>query len=141
MRAIGNQLRSLPSKRVVPLSSIIDEDDNETSMGTVTLCRSPEDATGVLHCQMHSHALAHDNSQNFIAIRTAFIVKDMKSSACSYTFHATDDVPSAIAGVFSTGVYRRDSQAMTRRAPNMPPAALHSCSSLAGRRIRGRLEE
>lgn len=92
------------------------------------MCLLTDDATSSVQHQIIKQSLAQDNVRSGLAIYTAFVREGMKYHEIPYRLYTTNEGSFTFAGMYFTGVYRWESQAMTRTAPKSPLAALPASS-------------
>lgn len=84
VQALGNELRSVPSKHYVSFSLFVSVDDNETKLGPAIMSVHADHAYGFLQPQIDSQLLPDYISCELIVIWTTAIVEQMRSHAHSY---------------------------------------------------------
>lgn len=123
MQAYGKPAEERGFKRDVAVLIFMNMDGSVTRVDTVALCGRLDCATGTHHRQICNQSFAHDKRSDLIAILMAVIVENMRSHTYPYVFLETEEGPSSLPNVYSSGVYAPSIQAMTCIVPVKLPEA------------------
>lgn len=123
-------------KPYVPVTLLTSVTGKVTRVLTIMVCKA-DNAILTLQFHMFSYSVAHNNGCGFLAICRAFVLDEMKSYVYRNTFHTTYEMPFILFQVYSAGVPKLDSYAVTPLAPGRPYASLSGTARGAARRRTG----